>query len=289
LGHGKAAFLNQLYAERYGGKFILRFDDTNPRKEKEEFEEAILKDLNTMGIKPDVTSHTSDFFQQIIDKAEELIKVGKAYCDDSTGEEMEQQRSNFAPSPHRNDTVEQTLASWEEMKKATEKGKKTALRAKIDYLSKNGTMRDPVIMRYVDIAHNRTGTKFNVYPIYNFSCPIVDSLEGVTHALRSNEYHDSEEQYFWFLDNIPGLRQVKIKDFGRVNFTYTVLSKRKLQWFVDQGIVPGYVYLLLLSPFSRCLSLLLMQLGRSSLPHHPGCHSPWSHHGRAQAVHLRSG
>jgi len=126
------------------------------------------------------------------------------------------------------------------MKAATPKGQKTALRARIDYLSKNGTMRDPVIYRYVDIPHNRTGKKFNVYPVYNFACPIVDSLEGVTHALRSNEYHDSEEQYFWFLANVPGLRAVKIKDFGRVNFTYTVLSKRKLQWFVDTNLVPGW-------------------------------------------------
>lgn len=153
---------------------------------------------------------------------------------------MEAQRSNFQPSPHREDTVEQTLAMWNEMKAGTEKGKKIALRAKIDYTSKNGTMRDPVIYRYVDIPHNRTGNKFNVYPIYNFACPIVDSIEGVTHALRSNEYHDSEEQYYWFLANVPGLRPVKIKDFGRVNFTYTLLSKRKLQWFVDKGIVPGW-------------------------------------------------
>jgi len=101
-------------------------------------------------------------------------------------------------------------------------------------------MRDPVIYRYVDIPHNRTGNTFNVYPIYNFSCPVVDSLEGVTHALRSNEYHDSEEQYYWFLENIPGLRPVKIKDFSRVNFTYTLLSKRKLQWFVDEHIVDGW-------------------------------------------------
>jgi len=115
--------------------------------------------------------------------------------------------------------------------------KKYVLRAKIDMNSENGTMRDPVIYRYVDCPHNRTGDTFKIYPIYNFSCPIVDSTEGVTHAMRSNEYHTSEEQYFWFLENIPGLNKVEIKDFARVNFTYTLLSKRKLNYFVEEKIV----------------------------------------------------
>jgi len=132
------------------------------------------------------------------------------------------------------------MEMWEEMKKGSAIGQTFVLRAKIDYSSTNGTMRDPVIYRYVEIPHNRTGSKFNVYPIYNFACPVVDSIEGVTHALRSNEYHDSEEQYYWFLKNVPGLRPVIIKDFSRVNFTFTVLSKRKLQWFVDNGIVDGW-------------------------------------------------
>jgi len=114
------------------------------------------------------------------------------------------------------------------------------MRAKIDMQSENGTMRDPVIYRYVDIPHNRTGSKFNVYPIYNFACPVVDSVEGVTTACRSNEYHDSEEQYFWFLRNVPGLRDVKIRDFSRLNFTYTLMSKRKLAWFVDNNLVEGW-------------------------------------------------
>lgn len=166
-------------------------------------------------------SHTSDYFELIHDKAIELIKAGKAFCDDSTGEQMEEQRAKFLPSPHRDDSVETTLALYDEMLKGTDKGKSMALRAKIDYTSKNGTMRDPVIMRYVNIPHNRralpplssaaflrsdrTGNKYCVYPIYNFACPIVDSHEGVTHALRSNEYHDSEEQYFWVLRAIHSL------------------------------------------------------------------------------------
>lgn len=143
-----------------------------------------------------------------------MIKLGHAYCDDSTPEEAKEQRDNFLPSPHRERSVEDNLALWEEMQKATEAGMKTCVRAKIDYKSKNGTMRDPVIYRVVaDIPHNRywvsceliatsryrTGNKFKVYPLYGFACPIVDSFEGVTHALRSNEYHDSEEQYYWVL------------------------------------------------------------------------------------------
>eukprot|EP01128_Nolandella_sp_AFSM9_P005782 TRINITY_DN2859_c0_g1_i1.p1 TRINITY_DN2859_c0_g1~~TRINITY_DN2859_c0_g1_i1.p1 ORF type:complete len:722 (-),score=235.94 TRINITY_DN2859_c0_g1_i1:152-2317(-) len=240
IGHAKAAFMNNMYAERYNGEMLVRFDDTNPRKEKEEFEEAILKDLKTMGIEGKKTSHTSDHFELIQSKALEMIKLGRAFCDNSTNEESKAQRDNFEPSPNREKSVEENLKIWEEMKKGTELGATYALRAKIDYKSKNGTMRDPVIYRVVDFPHNRTGDKYKVYPIYNFACPIVDSHEGVTHALRSNEYHDSEEQYYWFLKNIPGLNHVQIKDFGRVDFSYTVLSKRKLQWFVDENIVSGW-------------------------------------------------
>jgi len=132
------------------------------------------------------------------------------------------------------------MSMWEELKQGTEYGRTCVLRAKIDMTSDNGTMRDPVIFRYLGIPHNRTGDKFVIYPIYNFACPIVDSLEGVTHACRSNEYHDSEEQYYWFIDNVPGLRKVKIQDFSRLNFTFMLMSKRKLNKFVNAGLVEGW-------------------------------------------------
>jgi glutamyl-tRNA synthetase len=156
---------------------------------------------------------------------------------------MKNFRDSLQPDPCRNKKVAENLAGWEEMKKATELGVTMCLRAKIDYKSLNGTMRDPVIYRCVpDADHYITGTAFKVYPIYNFACPIIDSIEGVTHAMRSNEYHDSEEQYYWLLKNIPDLpnRNVKIKDFSRISFAYTVMSKRKLQWFVDQKMVDDW-------------------------------------------------
>jgi len=240
IGHAKAAFMNDYYAKRYNGKLIIRFDDTNPRKEKEEFEEAILSDLKTLNIVPDTTSHTSDYFQQIMDKAEELIKTGKAFCDPTPAAEVSSLRDQLLPSPFRDTSVEENLKIWNSMKSGAEESHKYSLRAKIDYKSPNGTMRDPVIYRYVDLPHNRTGDKFKIYPIYNFACPVVDSLEGVTHALRSNEYHDSIDQYYWFIDNTPGLNKVVIKDFSRVNFTYTLLSKRKLQKLVDMGVVQNW-------------------------------------------------
>jgi len=245
IGHAKAALLNDIYARKYDGKLLIRFDDTNPRKEKEEFEEAILKDLKYLNVtySPTDVSHTSDHFELIIAKGTEMIQAGLAYCDPSTGLEMKEQRDGLVASPFRDTPVEKNLEIWGQMQAGTDEGAKYALRAKIDPRSPNGTMRDPVIFRVItEYPHTRTGDKFKVYPIYNFSCPIVDSIEGVTHALRSNEYHDSEEQYYWFVKNIPGLknRNVRIKDFSRLRFTFTVMSKRKLQHIVDVGIVEGW-------------------------------------------------
>eukprot|EP01130_Rhizamoeba_saxonica_P001741 TRINITY_DN11597_c0_g1_i1.p1 TRINITY_DN11597_c0_g1~~TRINITY_DN11597_c0_g1_i1.p1 ORF type:complete len:728 (-),score=186.19 TRINITY_DN11597_c0_g1_i1:37-2220(-) len=240
LGHGKAAFINDYFRNEYQGQLILRFDDTNPRKEKEEFEEAIEHDLNTMGIIPDRMSHTSDYFDIILAKAEEMISIGKAYMDDTPAEEMSRQREAKENCKYRDNTVEENFEMWEQFKSYTEEGKKMVLRAKIDMQSNNGTMRDPVIYRYVGKPHNRTGDQYLIYPIYNFACPIVDSLEGVTHACRSNEYHSSETQYYWFLENIPGCRPVKIQDFSRLNVKGTILSKRNLQWFVDNGHAEGW-------------------------------------------------
>eukprot|EP01129_Flabellula_baltica_P014881 TRINITY_DN7270_c0_g1_i1.p1 TRINITY_DN7270_c0_g1~~TRINITY_DN7270_c0_g1_i1.p1 ORF type:complete len:722 (+),score=197.87 TRINITY_DN7270_c0_g1_i1:33-2198(+) len=240
IGHAKAAFTNDYYKRLYNGKLLLRFDDTNPNAEKQEYEDAIIKDLATMGIVPDSVSHTSQHFDLILSKAEEMIAIGKAYCDDADAETINERRLNKIPSPHRDNTVEENMKMWNELKAGTEYGRTCVLRAKIDMSSDNGTMRDPVIYRYLGIPHIKTGDKFLIYPIYNFACPIVDSIEGVTHACRSSEYHDSEEQYYWFLENIPGCRPVKIQDFSRLNFSHTLMSKRKLNWFVSEGHVKGW-------------------------------------------------
>jgi len=239
IGHAKACLLNSYYAKRYQGKMLLRFDDTNPKKSTIEYRDNILKDLGTLDVTYDAMTYTSDYFALLIEYGEKMIRAGLGYVDTSTAEEMKKSRDLFAPSPCRDDPIEVSLARWEEMKKATTAGLSYCLRAKIDYKSVNGSMRDPVIYRCVVAEHYRTGFQFNVYPTYNFACPIIDALEGVTHALRSNEYHNSEDQFYWFLANIPDMprRDVKIKDFSRIAFGYTVMSKRKLQWIVDQGIV----------------------------------------------------
>ena len=242
LGHAKAALLNQYYARQYNGKLILRFDDTNPANENDEFVQSIKEDLKNLGITDfDRETYTSDYFDQLEAVAEKMINEGTAYVDKSTKEQIALQRKNLTDSPYRNISVEESLRLWGEMKKGTPEGQKCALRAKINMQSLNGTMRDPAIYRVViSPPHHRTKGKYKVYPTYDFACPVVDSIEGVTHALRSNEYRDRNEQYEWFLKHTPGLNWVNIADYSRLNFEYTLLSKRKLQWFVNQKIVGGW-------------------------------------------------
>lgn len=240
VGHAKAAILNQYFARRYEGKLIIRFDDTNPNKEKEEFEDSIIQDLELMGIKGDSTSHTSDYFDELYKLAIQLIKQGDAYADDTLQEEMRAQRMDGIASKRRDSSVEDTMARFAEMSTGSDEGRKWCLRAKMSVDNPNKAMRDPVIYRVnADTPHHRAGTTWKVYPTYDFACPVVDSLEGVTHALRTNEYRDRNPQYAWMLEKL-GLRNVNIWDFGRLNFVYTLLSKRKLQWFVDRGFVSGW-------------------------------------------------
>ncbi|KAG0749319.1 hypothetical protein G6F16_001108 [Rhizopus arrhizus] len=239
IGHAKAALLNQYFAETYKGKLIIRFDDTNPSKEKTEFEESIKEDLALIGVNSSIVSHTSDYFDQMYELALKMIKEGKAYCDDTDQATMREQRTARVPSKCRDLSIEENLRRFEEMSKGSEEGLKNCLRAKIDYASPNGTMRDPVIYRCNLTPHHYTGDKWKVYPTYDFACPIVDSIEGVTHALRTNEYRDRNVQFDWMI-NALGLRPVKIWDFSRINFVYTLLSKRKLTWFVEEGLVSGW-------------------------------------------------
>ncbi|XP_061172906.1 bifunctional glutamate/proline--tRNA ligase-like [Saccostrea echinata] len=239
IGHAKAALLNYHYREMFKGTLIMRFDDTNPAKENEEFEQVILKDVGMLGITYDKFSFTSDYFDQIQDLCEKMIRIGKAYVDDTDPETMKKEREERKDSVNRDNSVEKNLAMWEEMKKGTNKGQKCAVRAKIDMKSDNGCMRDPTLYRCKLEPHIRTGTKYNVYPTYDFACPIVDSVEDVTHALRTTEYHDRDEQYYWILDAL-GLRRPFIYEYSRLNLQNTVLSKRKLTWFVNEGIVDGW-------------------------------------------------
>lgn len=240
IGHAKAALLNQYFAQAYKGKLIIRFDDTNPSKEKEEFQDSILEDLELLGIKGDRITYSSDYFQEMYDYCVQMIKDGKAYCDDTPTERMREERSEGIPSCRRERSVEENLKIFtEEMKNGTEEGLKNCVRAKIDYQDLNKALRDPVIYRCNLTPHHRTGTAWKIYPTYDFCVPIVDSLEGVTHALRTIEYRDRNPQYEWML-NALNLRKVHIWDFARVNFVRTLLSKRKLQWLVDKDIVSNW-------------------------------------------------
>nr|XP_054758957.1 bifunctional glutamate/proline--tRNA ligase-like isoform X2 [Lytechinus pictus] len=239
IGHAKAALLNQYYQLAFEGKLIMRFDDTNPAKENAEFEKVILQDVAMLGIKPDIFTHTSDSFDLIQSYAEKLIKEGKAYCDDTNPELMKKEREQRTYSKNYDNSVEKNLEMWKEMVKGSDVGQKCCLRLKIDMKSDNGCLRDPTIYRCKNEVHVRTGTKYKVYPTYDFACPIVDSVEGVTHALRTTEYHDRDPQFDFIID-VLGLRKPHVWEYSRLNLQHTLLSKRKLTWFVDNGLVDGW-------------------------------------------------
>ncbi|XP_063040031.1 bifunctional glutamate/proline--tRNA ligase [Engraulis encrasicolus] len=239
IGHAKAALLNQHYQVSFKGKLIMRFDDTNPEKEKEDFEKVILEDVAMLQIKPDQFTYTSDHFPAIERLAEQMLKEGRAYIDDTPPEQMKQEREQRVESHNRSNSVEKNMQMWEEMKNGTEYGQTCCMRAKMDMSSNNGCMRDPTLYRCKNQPHPRTGTTYRVYPTYDFACPIVDSVEGVTHALRTTEYHDRDDQYYWLIEALR-LRKPHIWEYARLNLNNTVLSKRKLTWFVNEGYVDGW-------------------------------------------------
>ncbi|XP_072150260.1 glutamate--tRNA ligase, cytoplasmic isoform X1 [Setaria viridis] len=239
IGHAKAGLLNKYFAERCNGHLIVRFDDTNPSKENNEFVENIMEDIDTMGIKYDRVTYTSDYFPKLMEMVESLIKQGKAYVDDTPREQMRAERMAGVESKCRNNTVEENLSLWREMVNGTEIGMQCYVRGKLDMLDPNKSLRDPVYYRCNTVPHHRVGSKYKVYPTYDFACPFVDALEGVTHALRSSEYHDRNAQYYRILQDM-GLRRVEIFEFSRLNMVYTLLSKRKLLGFVQNKKVDGW-------------------------------------------------
>eukprot|EP00172_Hildenbrandia_rubra_P003510 Plantae.Rhodophyta-Hildenbrandia_rubra.ctg5717.p1 GENE.Plantae.Rhodophyta-Hildenbrandia_rubra.ctg5717~~Plantae.Rhodophyta-Hildenbrandia_rubra.ctg5717.p1 ORF type:complete len:660 (-),score=156.19 Plantae.Rhodophyta-Hildenbrandia_rubra.ctg5717:47-2026(-) len=239
IGHAKAALLNDYFAKKYHGKLIVRFDDTNTDKANQTFEDSIIKDLKDMGIEADVVEYTSDYFEKLQQMAEDFIKEGKAYVDGTPQEEMRRQRMALESNKYRDQSVEENLKLWKEMLKGSEEGVKHCLRAKISMTSKNGAMRDPIMYRCKTTEHHRTGDKYKAYPTYDFSCPLVDSISGVTHALRTLEYQDRNAQYKWFAD-AASLRAPQVWGYARLNFVRTELSKRKLQKLVDLGVVEGW-------------------------------------------------
>ncbi|ORD94442.1 SYEC [Enterospora canceri] len=236
IGHVKAALLN--YTMAHDGKMLLRYDDTNPEKEKKEYERAIVEDLKLLGIKDYKMVRSSDWFDKMYELAIQLIKDGLAYCDDTPQEQMREERMHGMASKNRNKTPEENLGIFMEMNKGSKPD--FCLRAKMDYENKNKAMRDPVIYRWVGRTHIKTGNKYKIFPTYDFACPIIDSLDGVTLTLRTNEYRDRNPQYYWFIEKLHLKNVPKIHDFSRMNFENTVLSKRKIRFYVDEGYVSGW-------------------------------------------------
>jgi glutamyl-tRNA synthetase len=240
IGHAKAALLNDYFAHKNsGGTLICRFDDTNPSKESMEFQDAILSDLAVLGITPDRISYSSDHFQLMYELCLKLISAGNAYADDTELQPMRDQRRDGIPSARRDMSVEETLSHFEEMKSGSETGLKWCIRARISVDDPNKAMRDPVMYRCNLQPHHRTGTTWKMYPTYDFCAPVLDSAEGVTYALRTNEYRDRNAQYAW-VQRTLGLREVTIWDFSRLSFVRTVLSKRKLTRLIELGAVSGW-------------------------------------------------
>ncbi|CAM8961945.1 unnamed protein product [Rhodiola kirilowii] len=239
IGHSKAALLNQYFADRYQGKLIIRFDDTNPAKESNEFVDNLLIDIETLGIKYETVTFTSDYFPQLMEMAEKLIREGKAYVDDTPREQMQKERMDGIESKNRNNSIEENLDLWKEMIAGSERGLLCCLRGKLDMQDPNKSLRDPVYYRCNPIPHHRIGSKYKIYPTYDFACPFVDAHEGITHALRSSEYHDRNAQYHRIQDDM-GVKRVHLYEFSRLNMVYTLLSKRKLLWFVENGKVDGW-------------------------------------------------
>lgn len=244
IGHAKAALINQEIADRYHGKMLMRFDDTNPSKEKDEFVENIITDSKGLGLRYEKITYTSDYFPQIFDCCERMIKAGMMYADDTPVEKMREERMHGVESAKRGLSPEETLRIFKEMINGSEEGVKYCIRVKMDMQNPNKALRDPVCFRCNDTHHWRTGNTYKCYPTYDFACPFVDAYEGVTHALRTSEYSDREAQFYWILklqkQVWPGLPDVIIWDYARLSFIYTVLSKRKLTWFVEKGLVTGW-------------------------------------------------
>jgi glutaminyl-tRNA synthetase len=244
IGHAKAICLDFGIAQEFGGHCNLRFDDTNPTKESQEYVDAIMRDIRWLGFDWDAhLYHASDYFEQLYRWAVQLIEAGKAYVDDLTIDEMRETRGTLTEpgreSPYRNRSVEENLALFERMRRGEfDDGTKT-LRAKIDMNSPNLNLRDPVMYRIRKTSHQRTGDAWCIYPLYDWAHGQSDSIEHVTHSLCSLEYEDHRPLYDWYLDAL-GVYHPRQIEFARLNLSHTVLSKRKLLELVEQGLVRGW-------------------------------------------------
>ena len=244
IGHAKSICLNFGIAAEFGGLCNVRFDDTNPTKEEEEFVESIKEDIRWLGFDwGDRLYYASDYFDQLYDYAVQLIKIGKAYVDDLTADEIREYRGTLTQpgkdSPYRTRSVEENLDLFERMRAGEFEDGSRVLRAKVDMASPNLNMRDPVMYRVLHAPHHRTGDKWCIYPMYDFTHGQSDSIEGITHSICTLEFEDHRPLYDWYLEQLNIFHPQQI-EFARLNLTYTIMSKRRLMELVEQGVVTGW-------------------------------------------------
>ena len=245
IGSAKAIWINYTTAKKYGGLFNLRYDDTNPAKEDDEYVKSIYEDLKWLGCEPNGgVFYGSDYFDICYNYAVKLIKDGKAYVCDLSADQMREYRGTLTEpgvnSPYRDRSVEENLELFERMKNGEFPDGAKTLRAKIDMASPNINMRDPAIYRIVHTSHHRQGDKWCIYPLYDFAHPIQDATEGITHSLCSIEFENHRPLYDWVIDNIGVKNKPHQYEFARLNVTHTVMSKRYLRQLVETGLVDGW-------------------------------------------------
>lgn len=243
IGHAKAICLNFEVAQEFGGLCNLRFDDTNPEKESEEFVQAIQDDIRWLGFEWDKLCFSSDYFEQLFEWAHRLIEQGMAYVDEQDPDAIKENRGSLTEpgkdSPFRNRPAEESIELFNKMRSGDFQDGAMVLRAKIDMTHPNMNMRDPILYRIKRMHHHRVGDAWPIYPSYDFTHGQSDSIEGITHSLCSLEFEDHRPLYDWFIEKL-GIFPSKQTEFSRLNMTYTVVSKRKLRELVDNGLVDGW-------------------------------------------------
>lgn len=244
IGHAKSICLNFTTAAKYNGTCNLRFDDTNPVKEDTEYVDSIMEDVKWLGFNWDELRFASDYFDTMYECAVKLIKKGKAFVCDLTGDQMKEYRGTLTEpgkeSPYRDRSVEENLRLFEEMREGKYADGEKVLRAKIDMSSPNMNMRDPVIYRIAHATHHRTGDKWCIYPMYDFAHPLEDAIEGVTHSICTMEFEDHRPLYDWVLRETEWEQPPRQIEFARLNVTNTLMSKRYLKKLVDEGVVESW-------------------------------------------------
>jgi glutaminyl-tRNA synthetase len=244
IGHAKSIVINFGLADEFNGKTNLRFDDTNPLKEDIEFVNSIKEDVEWLGYEWDGLFFASNYFEKMYNRALLLIKKGLAYVDDLSADQIREYRGTLTEpgkeSPYRNRTIEENLDLFERMRNGEFGNGEKVLRAKIDMSSPNINLRDPVIYRIAHATHHNTGDKWCIYPMYAFAHPLEDAIEGVTHSICTIEFEDQRPLYNWIVENCEMEAQPQQIEFGRLNITNTVMSKRKLKQLVEEGYVDGW-------------------------------------------------